>query len=289
MDFTHVTGVTGLIIGIYLQQSCHFVLKVFAEAKSSHKLTLLLMGLGIILEFTSLAVLPLTTYVLVSSMHIAVFKHLLITDEKRKYTSLERFGTMAVISGTSIAVLFGGVQLAATEKEYQGVFDFYYYLYTFCSLLSTLAMRRCGFFSGKIMVETGIPAQVCSFAAAAFKIFWLSADVYKSMYTTLIMITCVGVGTFTLAVSNSFITELSKEHDLVIVMGGYYLWTICYCIPIGLFVKAGVEFNALNYIAILVSGMLVLTGIYLHSFMKIEYLKAYKENKYVRVPLEFIV
>ena len=289
MEFTHLAGVAGLIIGIWLQESSHFLMSLFSEPKASRKLNYLLLGLGLVLEFTSLTVIPLTTFVLVSCAHIAVFKHILITDEKRKYSSAETFGTMGILSGCTIAVLFGGIQGKVTQKSYLAVFDLYYYSYTACSLLFTLYFRRKGYFSGRIIVETGIPAQISSFAMAAVKVLWLSMDVYRSFNDLLVMIICIGIAVGTLTVSSSFLTEFEKEHDLVIIMGGYYLWSLCYCLPLGTFISAGVNHSMLNYVAIAFSCVLIIPGIYLHSFTRIEYLKAYKENKYVRMPMEFLV
>ena len=72
-------------------------------------------------------------------------------------------------------------------------------------------------------------------------------------------------------------------------MGGYYFWSICYCLPISLFINAGVNHDLINYLAITFSGILIIPGVYLHAFKKIEYLKAYKENNYSKGGIEFIV
>ena len=170
MNFAHFAGVLGLILGIYLQKNSHFILCMYPDLKSSRNLNTIFLLLGLLLELTSMAVIPLSTYVLISSIHIAAFKHILIIDENRKYTSSETFGTMGIISGSLIALLFGGIQLEIPKESYLKVFDFYYFAYTLGSLMATLIFRRYRFVSEKVIIETGIPAQIGSFAIAALKI-----------------------------------------------------------------------------------------------------------------------
>lgn len=280
MDFFHITGSIGLFLGIYLQESSHFLHRILPSRSTIQNRISYILYLGLILELCSIIVLPLSTYVLLSSAHIAVFKHILIKDEKRKYSNAETFGSMSILSGCIIVMLFGGAQFTVTRESFRQLFDLYYYLYTFSSLICTLVLRRLGHFAGRIIVETGIPAQISSFAVAGMKIFWICADVFSKPEDGLYMFLALGVSVGVLTMANGFVNQLGKEHDMVIVMGGYYLWSICYSLPLSMFVSAGVGHGLVNYSAVGIGCLLIVPGIFLHSFRKIEYLKAYKENKY---------
>ena len=289
MKFTHFTGIFGLLLGTALQEYCFFQFRTLSLPKSMRNMNVLLLIVGISLEISSLAVIPLSTYVLLSCFHIVFFKHLLITDEKRKYTIVETFGTMAIISGIVICALFGGIQSEINYKAYLRIFDLFYYGYTFVSLVFNLVIRRFGLFSGRIIVETGIPAQISSFAVAALKIFWLSVDSFTYFSEFIVILICLLIICLALLVSNSFICEFCKNNDLVIVMGGYYIWSLAYCVPMSLFMNPGVNHSVINYIAIIIGCSLIVPGIYLHSFTKIEYLKAYKEKKNFKDAVDFII
>jgi hypothetical protein len=289
ISLTHITGCIGVFIGSCLQQNSHFMFSMLSTSKSLKKLNTLLLTLGVCLEIASIAVIPLSTYVLLTSLHISVFKHILISDEKRNYSSAETFGTMGILSGSIIVILFGGMQLEFSSYEYYKIYDLYYFTYTGISLAFSLFFRRLGYFSGRIIVETGLSAQVGSFFISGIKIVWLSLEVVDSVDKLVVVGLCLCIIFLSLMISNSFIREFTKDNDLVIVMGGYYIWSICYCLPISMFIDIGVDHTLINKCAVAVSTFLIVPGIYLHSFYKIEYLKAYKEKKQIKVRKDFIV
>lgn len=287
MNSSFLCSLVFLLSGVYLQEVSHFVINSYIESFFIKKTTRLLIGLGVVFEFLSLAQLPLCTYVVLSSMHVLVFKHVLIKDEKRSFTPAENLGSTAIISGCVILSLFGPEQSEMTTSDLKDLFDPYYYIYTVISLFITLLLRRLGFFSGRILIETGLVSQINSFSICALKVLWIQLIVSESIEGIYIIL-CVAIVFFGTLISNSFIRIFLISHDLVIVMGGYFMWSLCYCLPLSLFFKTGVNFTLLNFSALVFACCLIVPGVYLHSFTKIEYLKAYRECKLNKVP-DFIV
>lgn len=287
MNFLYGLSALFLLAGIYLQEYSHFLINSYLESWYISKITKGFICLGLFLEFISMAHLPLSTYVILSSFHILAFKHTLIKDEKRQPSPSESFGNTAILSGCLVILLFGPSQESVSEEDFLNLFDLFYYCYSFASLALTLALRRLGWFSGKIIVETGIISQINSFTLTALKIMWVEIVVYGAGgrgYGGLCILVAM-LGSF---LSSSFVRAMMVDFDLVVVMGGYYIWMVFYALPLSWFVRAGIDIGVLNGAAVLFSTGLVVTGVYMHSFTKIEYLKAYKESKMNRVP-DFIV
>lgn len=287
MNYFFSCSLVFLVAGVYLQEISHFIMNSYIESLYITRKTRLLICFGVIFEFFSIAQLPLCTYVVLSSLHILVFKHVLIKDEKRSLTPAENLGSIAILSGCIVISLFGPEQGEIVSEELNELFDPYYYIYTISSLGFTLFLRRQGFFSGRILIETGLVSQINSLGICALKVLWIqlhSNQVRKGFYIMVCMII-----TFTATfLSNSFIRVFLITHDLVIVMGGYFMWSLFYCLPLGFFFSTGIKFSVLNLSALMFGSCLVVSGVYFHSFTKIEYLKAYRESKLNKVP-EFIV
>lgn len=287
MNSLFLCSVALLLVGVYLQEVSHFVVSSYSESCYVKKTTRVFIGFGIVFEFLSLAQLPLCTYVVLGSLHVLVFKHVLIKDEKRSFTPAENLGSIAIISGCVIVSLFGPEQGEIDPANLKDLFDLYYYMYTVISLFITLFLRRLGFFSGRILIETGLVSQLNSFSICALKVLWIQLIASERIVGTYAML-CVLVVFVGNLMSNSFIRVFLVSHDLVIVMGGYFMWSLCYCLPLSLFFRTGVGFTWLNFSALVFSCCLIVPGVYLHSFTRIEYLKAYKEGKLNKVP-DFIV
>jgi hypothetical protein len=287
MNFLFGISAGALLAGIYLQEISHFIVISYVQSWYVEKYTSLLIYIGLLLEFVSLAHLPLATYVILSSFHILVFKYSLVKEEKRQLSPSESLGNTAILAGCLVILLFGPRQDIILEEEFSELFDFFYYIYCFGSLFCTLVLRRFGWFAGRIIVETGIVSQVNSFTLTALKILWIELQVFGvggRGYAGICLLVSL-VGTF---LSSSLIRGLQQDNDLVVIMGGYYIWCIFYTLPLSLFVKSGIEVTLLNISALIFSTSLVIPGVYLHSFTRIEYLKAYKEGKQQKTP-DFIV
>mmetsp|Transcript_31468 Transcript_31468/g.31157 ORF Transcript_31468/g.31157 Transcript_31468/m.31157 type:complete len:204 (-) Transcript_31468:45-656(-) len=155
------------------------------------------------------------------------------------------------------------------------------------SLTLNLTMRRLGFYQGKVLLETSIPAQIAAFGYGGLKICMYSIEMYISGYDFSIYLFIFSVIVITVSLSSVsiFLWYYSKQYDLVVVLGGYYLWLICYALPLGvLVVSGGVHYDFKTLCSLTVSTSLVTLGGILHTYYRMEYLQNFKMNKDVVPP-----
>lgn len=155
------------------------------------------------------------------------------------------------------------------------------------SLTLNLTMRRIGFYEGKVLLETSIPAQIAAFGYGGMKICMYSIEMYVSGYdfSVYLFFFSILVIFVSLSAVSIFISYFAKQYDLVVVMGGYYLWLICYALPLGvLVVNGGVHYDYRTLFSLCVSTGIVTLGAIMHTYYRIEYLQNFKMNKDVVLP-----
>jgi hypothetical protein len=162
-----------------------------------------------------------------------------------------------------------------------------YFLWMLGSLSMNLTLRRLGFYAGRVLLETSIPAQITAFAYGAMKISYLIVDMYLSgfpLYSGLLA-SCAFVATVSLAAASAFLTEITNTYDLVVSLGSYYLWVICYALPLAVcVVNAGVNYTISHYIILTLVSALISMGVFAHTYHRMEMITNNKDKELVVPP-----
>ncbi|CAG9315088.1 unnamed protein product [Blepharisma stoltei] len=289
----YLIGIVLLIAGSFFQEFAYFRKSVISlsstrDCSTSRATLLLIFTIGLSLEITSLALIPLSTYILFGCAHLICFKLNLISDENRNHSSAEYTGTALMTLGLIVEYMFGARQEEIVDiDEFNNIINGSYFLWMCGSLTLNLTMRRLGFYQGKVLLETSIPAQIAAFGYGGLKICMYSIEMYISGYEFSIYLFIFSVFVITISLSSVsiFLWYYSKQYDLVVVLGGYYLWLICYALPLGvLVVSGGVHYDFKTLCSLTVSTSLVTLGGILHTYYRMEYLQNFKMNKDVVPP-----
>ena len=154
--------------------------------------------------------------------------------------------------------------------------NYYYYAWMIISLAINLFLRKMGFWAGRVLVETSIPAQLAAFGYGSLKLICLNLDLYiqNKEFSPEEVLSFAAVAFVSLSCTSSFLKYLSHSHSGELVSIGYYLWLICYCFPIGItLVNPGVEHRTDNLYALVAACTAICCGGYLHTLHKEEELE----------------
>ena len=150
-----------------------------------------------------------------------------------------------------------------------------------------LTLRRLGFYAGRVLLETSIPAQITAFAYGAMKISYLTVDMYLSGYPlyTWLLTSCTLIAIVSLSAASAFLTEITNTYDLVVSLGSYYLWVICYALPLAVcVVNAGVNYTISHYIILSLVSALISMGVFAHTYHRMEMITKNKDRELVVPP-----
>lgn len=217
---------------------------------------------GCLLELASLFLLPLPTYALLSSAHILFALPFELNAN-----------TLCMILGCLVVFFFGPSQGQVLHMdEFDGVFNGFYLLWMLCSLGVNLALRRLGFYAGRPILEASIPAQLSTFALGATKIFFLLCDAQTFSQAPLpIYLLCLAVAGIGAQSSAAFSRILCKQHDYLLVMCSYYLWVICYTVPLAVAaIYAGDFYSPTSCFSVFFSSALLFVALLRHSWAAAE-------------------
>ena len=85
--------------------------------------------------------------------------------------------------------------------------------------------------------------------------------------------------------SSSFIRVFNKQHDVIVVYGGYQLWSVVWGVVAGFgFVSYAVEYSAVSVASTATAVLLAIFGIFIITFQRVENLKASVDNKNTVLP-----
>jgi len=279
-----VTGGCFIALGAYLQQFALYRKRMQSlvlphKDCSSNRPTLLVMFLcGLGLELGGFVYCSMSTYVLLTSLHLVFFKLNFVNDENRHYSRKEWLGSLLVVVGAVVVVLAGGNQLGIVQQsQYDSVFNWKYFIWMVGSLLMNSSMRKLGFYKGRILLETCLPAQIATFGYASIKIAFYSIEMYFSgfSFSVLLFVCCLIISVVSLCSTGSFLSALWKHYDFVVILGAYYLWILCYTLSLAIFVvNAGVTYEYSNFIAIFFSVVSIGLGVYLHVKQRLDDLES---------------
>jgi hypothetical protein len=243
---------------------------------------------GIVLEGLALALLPLSSHVVLAALHVFWFHLNLVNDEGRPYSHPELIGVFCVLVSSLLAVMGAGVQgQVLTSSEYDSLFNGTYFIWMLGSLAFNLTLRKLGFYRGKVLLEPCIPAQISAFAYGAAKMLITAADIHtsgKDPYIGLLVLAVTVLMTAFL-IASAFLSQLSAVHDSVVVLGSYYLWLVCYALPLGVWaLTAGVHYSWLNYAVLVFTSVLSCIGVFILTYGRLEHIQTFKKSQLVSLP-----
>lgn len=291
----HFLGVACFSLGSFIQQLCFFRKSLQHNANSTKysgdqypMLHLLGFGFGIALEFFALALLPLSSHIILAALHVFWFHLNLVNDEGRPYFHPELIGIFSILVSLLLAVMAAGYQgQVESSSEYDALFNGSYFIWMLGSLAFNLALRKLGFYKDKVFLEACLPAQFSAFSYGAAKMLMLSVEMHssgKDPYVGLLALSG-GVLAISLAVNSAFLQHLCTSHDLVVVIGSYYLWLVCYTLPLALFViNAGVHYSWLNYSVLMIAALGASVGVFIMTYSRIDHIQTSKKSQLVSLP-----
>mmetsp|Transcript_12200 Transcript_12200/g.23140 ORF Transcript_12200/g.23140 Transcript_12200/m.23140 type:complete len:341 (-) Transcript_12200:66-1088(-) len=290
----HLLGVACLSLGSFAQQYCFYRKSLqrnsstTKQAEGVPKIQIVGFVIGIALECFALAILPLSSHIILASLHVFWFHLNLVNDEGRPYFQPELIGIFAILVSLLLAVMAAGFQeQVATTSEYDSLFNGSYFIWMLGSLSFNLVLRKLGFYKGKVLLETCLPAQISAFAYGAAKMLMLSIEVHtsgKDPYIGLLALAVLVLST-SFAINSAFIGQLCLTHDLVVVIGSYYLWLVCYALPLALFViNAGVHYSWLNYGVLTLSSGGACLGVFILTYSRMDHIQQFKKTQLVSLP-----
>jgi hypothetical protein len=241
--------------------------------------------IGLVLECFALAHLPLSSHIILASLHVFWFHLNLVNDEGRPYSQGELLGVFAVLVGVLLAVMAAGYQeFILSKAEYDSIFNGFYFVWMLGSLVLNLTLRKLGFYKGKVLLETCLPAQISAFAYGAAKMLILSIEVHSTgedPYVGLLAVAAGVLGT-SFVLNSAFLAQLCTSYDLVVVLGSYYLWLVCYALPLALsVVNSGVHYSWVNYAVLLLSTAGVCGGVLVLTYSRMDHILTFKKCQIV--------
>lgn len=138
--------------------------------------------------------------------------------------------------------------------------DVNYFMWMLCSLAFYLTIRRLGYYANRSMLESFLPAQITTFSLGGIKMmcYTIQLYLYGSDLDTALLIVSALIAGIAFAVASSFLQILQRLYNESLVLGTFYLWNICYSIPLALWVMCiGVNYTQKEYIVISVAFVLI--------------------------------
>ncbi|OMJ81851.1 hypothetical protein SteCoe_17617 [Stentor coeruleus] len=226
--------------------------------------------LSLLLELLSLYFLPLSIFFLLGSSHILAFS---LYQKKNKFKDInnkEAVGNSLITIGCLISIFLCSEQQTFNDPdELNQTINPLYFTWMGISFLLNAGMRSCGFYAGKVLIETSIPSQLISFSFLAAKYLWLCFDLFiqDEHVNYRIIIGSVIVLIVSMLIALSFIKYFLWIYSEILVCTGYYLWLLCYGFPLGIsLLHCGYELTQKDCLALLLATIFITLGCYLHTY-----------------------
>ena len=238
--------------------------------------------IGMMLDLTSLIFLPLFTYIILSSTHIVFFLLFYIHDQLIEITTAEKSGIL-LIGLACFTVSIAG----ACQSEISGMTpDALFIVFSMTSLLISFAIKRLRFYNSKILLDACIPAQISVLSAGLLKMgaFVLkgseSEDFSIHFLYPLVLMLLVLTG-----MSSSLIRVFKKQHDIIVIYGGYQMWCLIWSVPVFIaFMNYFVIITSLDIAIYIIAFLSALIGIFMITYQRVENLKQALEEKNIVLP-----
>ena len=238
--------------------------------------------LGFILDFFAIIFLPLLTYIIICSTHLVFFNIYHAHEQGTPLSSSEKIGNLCVFMSTLIISISGG-----TQGDFIPIIpDSPFLIFALISIFITLTIRRLNFYSGKILLETSIPAQLSVISIGVVKMgsFVLQSDVTHD-FSVHFVYPCLLFLLILVGISSSLIRIFNKQHDMIVVYGGYQLWSLLWGVVIGFgFISYAVTYSVIDIACVATAVFLALFGIFIITYQRVEDVKASVDNKNTVLP-----
>ena len=147
------------------------------------------------------------------------------------------------------------------EGKFDDVFNITYFLWMLGSLTLNCTLRRLGFYEGRSLLESCIPAQITALGIGALKFMLLALEAFTEDWYVFSVGFAGVVALGALHTSSAFLGVLQHKHDRLVTMGSYYVWLIMYQLPLGVTVLGvDVEYTISNYAFITLAATFVTAG-----------------------------
>ena len=174
--------------------------------------------IGLVFDLLSLSFLPLVSYIVLSSSHILFFKIFLSKDQDSGFNNLERLGIVSIV----LACFLISFCQETSNKPFNVIPDGAFIMWGIIGIGCSLMIRRLGFYSGKVLLEVSIPAQLTVFAVSIVKmgvsvLMSKSSDEFalRQVYPAMLLLWIL------IGASGSLIKIFCKQSDIIVVCGGY--------------------------------------------------------------------
>ena len=236
-----------------------------------------LFALGLGCEVTAVALLPFATATILAALHVLCFVLHLTTDEERPLLSYEKRGCAGILMGCVLMWMWGGERRPLEPDELEGVASPLYCIWTLASLVLNCSLRRLGFYEGRPLLESCIPAQVTAIGMCSLKYLFLTLEssrrLFPLMFSAILIVS-------TLHISAAFLGILLRRHDRLVTMGSFYGWLVMYQLPSGvLMLGVGVNYTFLHYVVISIAALLTTAGAGLVAYLRVQEIEADLKDK----------
>lgn len=145
--------------------------------------------------------------------------------------------------------------------EFEDLFNALYFLWSLGSLTLNCTLRRLGFYQGRPLLESCIPAQITALGMGAAKYFQLAVlSLNEDYYIFSILISAV-LALLALHTVSAFLGILIGKHDMLVILGSYYVWLIMYQLPLGVTVLGvDVEWDLYGYAGVTIGATVAAAG-----------------------------
>ena len=236
-----------------------------------------LFALGLGCEVTAVALLPLATATIFAALHVFCFVLHLATDEERPLLKYEKRGCAGILVGCMLIWGWGGERRALEPAELAGVVSPLYCIWTLASLALNCSLRRLGFYEGRPLLESCIPAQVTAIGICSLKFLLLTLESSQRLFPLLLSALLVASA---LHVSTAFLGILLRRHDRLVTMASFYGWLVMYQLPSGvLMLGVGVTYSLLHYTVISLAALFTTAGTGLVAYIRAREIEADLKDK----------
>jgi len=145
--------------------------------------------------------------------------------------------------------------------EFEDLFNALYFLWSLGSLALNCSLRRYGFYQGRPLLESCIPAQITALGIGAAKYFQLAVLALSEDFYVFSLLLSALLALLALHTSCAFLSILHGKHDILVTLGSYYVWLVMYQLPLGVTVLGiDVDWDLTGYVGVAVGAAIAGTG-----------------------------
>lgn len=145
--------------------------------------------------------------------------------------------------------------------EFEEIFNALYFLWSLGSLTLNCTLRRLGFYQGRPLLESCIPAQITALGLGAAKYFQLAVLALSEDFFVFSLLISALLALLALHTSSAFLSILHGKHDTLVTLGSYYVWLLMYQLPLGVTVLGvDVDWDLAGYMGVTIGATIAGAG-----------------------------